>query len=120
MVAIGVGHIRTDGRILGIAAGSNFAFLNTTKCSINFQPTLFNVTVGIIWRNITITPVSHTGVEDIEPSGNLSFAAIHQFLLICTDQTGLYSSLLGISFNNSISDYNLSLGNPGHRPVSQA
>jgi hypothetical protein len=120
MVAIGVAPSKTDGRILGIATGLDQAFLNTTQCSIDFQPTLFNITVGTIGRNITVTPVSHTGVEDIELLGNLSFTAIRQFLLISTDQTGLYTCLVGISFNNSIGDYNLSLANADHEPVSEA
>jgi hypothetical protein len=52
LVSIATASTQTPGRILAIAAGSDYAFLNTTQCSINFQPTLFNVTVGIVGRNI--------------------------------------------------------------------
>lgn len=120
IVAIGVSSVQTPGRMMGITAGAAYDFLNTTQCLIDFVPTIFNVSVGIIGRNITVTPVSTNGVSDISPSGNLSYTTMRQFLLVSTDQTGLYTSLVGISFNNSISDYNLSLANAGREPVSRA
>jgi hypothetical protein len=119
LVSIATSSTQTLGRILAIAAGSDYAFLNTTQCSINFQPTLFNVTVGIIGRNITVIPVS-TAVEDIDPSGNLSYTTMRQFDYISSEQTGLYTSLVGISFNDSIGDYNMSRAFLGLAPVTEA
>jgi hypothetical protein len=119
LVSIATASTQTPGRILAIAAGSDYAFLNTTQCSINFQPTLFNVTVGTIGRNITVVPVS-TAVEDIDPSGNLSYTTMRQFDYISSDQTGLYTSLVGISFNDSIGDYNMSRAFLGLAPAREA
>jgi hypothetical protein len=45
------------GRMIGIAAGSDYATLNNTQCTIDFQPAQFNVTVDTINRNITVTPI---------------------------------------------------------------
>jgi hypothetical protein len=59
IVAIGVAAVQTDGtKYVGIAAGSNYAFLNTTQCSVDHIPTLFNITFDVKAKNITVLPVS--------------------------------------------------------------
>ncbi|CZR62141.1 uncharacterized protein PAC_12038 [Phialocephala subalpina] len=112
-VAIGVATIPDAvGRILGIASGNMYPNLNNTQCSIDFQPTLFNVTVNINNHNITVTPVDNsTGMTDIEPTGFLTFLATWQFTLVSTDQTSFYSSLVGNSFNASVANYVTSISN---------
>lgn len=93
-------------RILGVAAGETYGFLNRTQCETLYTPTIFNVSVELAGENITVTPLtSDDSVEDIEPRGNLTFLTNWQFALIASDQTSLYSSLLGTSFNTSIANY---------------
>jgi hypothetical protein len=107
IVAIGVASSHTSvGRVFGIASGSQYSLLNNTQCTIDFQPKLFNVTVDIINHNITVTPLdTPANIEDIEPSGFLTFIANWQFTLISTDQTSFYSSLIGNSINASVTNY---------------
>jgi hypothetical protein len=107
MVAIGVASSPTSvGRVVGIASGSQYSLLNNTQCTIDFQPKLFNVTVDIINHNITVTPLDTlANIEDIEPSGFLTFIANWQFTPMSTDQTSFYSSLIGNSINASVTNY---------------
>ncbi|OIW26487.1 hypothetical protein CONLIGDRAFT_553966, partial [Coniochaeta ligniaria NRRL 30616] len=110
IVAIGVATgTDSPGRMFGIAAGENYTNLNNTQCSTDFVPDLFNVTVNLTGRNITVRPAGvgagARAVPDMEPSGNLTFLANWQFTLISTDQTSLYTSLVGNSFNASIQNY---------------
>jgi hypothetical protein len=59
IVAIGVAAIQTDGtKYMGIAAGSNYAFLSTTQRLVDYLPTLFNITFDVKAKNITALPVS--------------------------------------------------------------
>ena len=110
VVAIGVARVPTNGRqYMGIAAGSGYAFLNTTQCSIDYIPMLFNITVSVQARNISVIAASPS--KDINPEGNLIHAATRQLELISNDQTNLYQSLLGNSFARSIGDYNISQAN---------
>lgn len=121
MVMIAAGYTdATKSGVLSIAAGSAYSFLSNVQCSVDFKPTMFNISVGTVGRNITATPVSSTAIGDIELSGDLAATAIFQLSIIATDQTGLYTSLVGITLNNSISDYNLSIANAGLEPVSEA
>lgn len=118
IVAIGVASVQTNGtQYLGIAAGSNYASLNTMQCSIDYIPTLFNITVNVEGKDITVVPVS--GSEDINPAGNIAHTATRQFELISNDQTNLYQSHLGNSFMSSIWDYNISQANSSV-PLSEA
>lgn len=94
------------GRILGIAAGAVYENLNRTQCETFYTPTILNVSVELGGMNITVTPIdSSNTVQDIEPHGNLTFLVNWQVPLIASDQTSFYSSLVGNSFNTSISNY---------------
>lgn len=93
-------------RILGIAAGETYEFLNSTQCETFYTPALFNISVELAGENITVTPLTtEDSVQDIEPRGNLTFLTNWQFALIASDQTSAYSSLVGTSFNTSIANY---------------
>ena len=59
IVATGVAATQANGtKYVGIAAGSNYAFLNTTQCSVDYIPTLFNITFDVKAKHITFLPVS--------------------------------------------------------------
>lgn len=107
IVAIAAGSSTSSPRrLLGIAAGETYEFLNRTQCETFYVPTLFNVSVELAGENITVTPLTtDDSVQDIEPRGNLTFLTNWQFSLIASDQTSAYSSLVGTSFNTSIANY---------------
>ena len=108
IVAIGVSRNQESSqRIIGIAAGSDYTFLNATQCNIEFLPTLFNVSVGLVDRSINVSEVS-TG-NDFSARENLTYVLTRQLGLISTDQTSLYLSFVGDSFNSSIASYNISV-----------
>lgn len=118
-MAIGV-YSETDStrRILGIAAGDGYEFLNATQCETFYEPTIFNVSVGIAGKNITVSPVtSNESVQDIEPSGMLTSLTNWQFSTIASDQTSLYSSLVGNLFDRSIVNYQAAQASPQREPL---
>jgi hypothetical protein len=118
LFAMRVSHIQTPGRILAITAGESYAALNKTQCTLDFVPTLFNVSVGLRNREINVTAVSR--VAEFDPSGNVTWVTMRQFELISNDQTNIYTSLVGDSFLASIHDYNTSRANdPSHPPTEQ-
>lgn len=77
IVAVGVTFTPVNGtQYLAIAYGANYPSLNRTQCSIDYIPTIFDVSIGLQSRNITVTPRSNTSeVQKIVPSGNLSYIA---------------------------------------------
>lgn len=91
LVAIGVAAANTgyNPRYLAIAAGDDYGYLNTTQCRTEFIPTLFNVSVALAGKNITVTRANSTTI-DIEPSGNLTHTVERQFELASNDLTGIY------------------------------
>ena len=104
IVAIGVtGNSASTERMLGIAAGSDYATLNATQCTFDFVPRTFNVSVNIRDRSINVS--DHADAPTLAASTNLTYALVRQFELISNDQTNLYVSLLGDSFNSSIASY---------------
>ncbi|KAK7965917.1 uncharacterized protein PG986_000194 [Apiospora aurea] len=113
IVAIGVAHTPSDDdprRMLAIAAGQSYGNLNATQCRFEYVPRVFEVTIGLADRNITVTPLPAVPVPvPDEGAGfdtqNLTFAATRQFELISNAQTTLYVSLVGNSINASIGDY---------------
>lgn len=116
IVAIGVTNNNASSeRILGIAAGSSYAALNTTQCTFHFVPKCFNVSVDLLDHAINVTEVSEG--SDFAASANLTYALVRQFELISNDQTSLYVSLLGDSFNSSIANYNSSIVSNSTHPA---
>lgn len=108
IMAIGVtrNNASTE-RILGIAAGDSYAALNATQCTINFTPKIFSVSVSVSDRSINVTEFSN-GV-DFAARRSLTQTLIRQFELIANDQTSLYVSVIGDSFNSSIASYKSSV-----------
>ena len=115
IVGIGVASpidVNDSRRILGIAAGSAYEHLNRTQCALEFVPTLFNVTINLQGRNISVSP--QEVVQDVaaDPlatvSANLTYTVTRLLELIANDQTNIYSSLVGNSLNDSISGYLIS------------
>ncbi|WPH03988.1 Hypothetical protein R9X50_00687200 [Acrodontium crateriforme] len=105
IVAIGVGrNSLSPVRMLGIAAGEYYKHLDKIQCTLEFHPTLFNVSVGIKTGSILVEPIDSTnGSVNFAPD-NLTHVLTRQFELIANDQTNLYVSLVGNSLNNSIGD----------------
>lgn len=109
IVAIGVGRDMQETRhILGMAAGSSYSNLNTTQCEIIFTPAVFNVSVSVKGRNITVGPSASRTADDATVSfetGNLTHILTRQYELLANAQTNLYASLVGNSLNSSAADY---------------
>lgn len=118
IVSIGVSRNQVSPqRIIGIAAGSDYAFLNATQCIVEFLPTLFNVSVGLLDRSIHVSKVSAS--NDFTARENLTHVLLRQLGLISADQTSLYLSLVGDSFNSSIASYNVSVSALNRAPPTQ-
>ena len=105
-------------RILGIAAGKSYNTLNATQCTITFIPRIFNVSVSLSDHLINVTD-SSSGI-DFAASRNLTHVLTRQFELIANDQTSLYVSLIGDSFNSSIASYNSSVSSNDPQSPSEA
>jgi hypothetical protein len=119
IVAIGVAHSElSPRRYLAITAGSSYAFLNSTQCTLDFAPTLFNVTVDLSNSNITVSPIQPA--PDFNPQRNLTRTVVRQFELMSNDLTNLYVSLLGDAFNSSIAAYNMSRASVSRDPFTEA
>ena len=104
IVAAGVSYIHSAGRrYVALAAGSYYEHLDSTQCSVDFNPALFNVSIGTISKEISVEKVSDA--PDLDPKRNLTHVAMRQIELISNDLTSLYRSALGDALNTSISDY---------------
>ncbi|GJC78313.1 hypothetical protein ColLi_01151 [Colletotrichum liriopes] len=107
IVAVGVAHSpESPRRYISIAGGESYLALNATQCTVDFTPTLFNISVGIRGRNVTVSPVGE--VEDFNPQRNLTRTVVRQFELISNDLTSFYESVLGNAFLSSIAAWNMS------------
>lgn len=119
IVAIGVSaNNASTERVLGIAAGKSYAALNATQCTVNFTPRIFNVSVSLSDHSINVTEFADGA--DFAASNNLTRTLIRQFELITNDQTSLYVSVIGDSFNSSIASYNSSIASNGSLLPSEA
>jgi hypothetical protein len=86
---MGVAATSTNGtQYVDIAVGQDYQSLNQTQCSVNFLPTLFNITVHTAAGNMTVVPVS--AAPDKDPSGSVIHYTMRQLELISNDQTNLY------------------------------
>ena len=119
IVAIGVTtNNETTKHILGIAAGTSYAALNATQCSVIFTPKIFNISVSLSDHSINVTETANG--DDFPASKNLTRTLIRQFELITNDQTSLYVSVIGDSFNSSIASYNSSVASNASPDPSEA
>jgi len=73
---------------------------------------LFNVSVGIASRNISVVPTKNT--DDFNPKRNLTRTVMTQFLLISAIEINLYTSQVGNALNSSITGWTMS--NPDSTP----
>lgn len=91
IVAIGVAAANTgpNPRYFGIAAGTSYSNLNTAQCKTSFIPSVFNVSVHITSKNITVTKINATA-NDIDPSRNLTHVLERQFELFSNQLTTFY------------------------------
>jgi hypothetical protein len=96
-------------RYISILAGSTYSQLNSTQCRFDFNPMLFNVSVDVTTRNVSVVPV--TDIEDFDPERNLTRTAVQQIGQISVVETNLYISQVGNALNSSIAGWNVS--NPG-------
>jgi hypothetical protein len=98
-----------------------YASLNSTQCNIGYHTMSFNATVDIVTRNITVIENRYWDViPDIEPTGFLTWLTTWQFQMMASDQTSLYSSLIGNSFNTSINNYMVAMTPPETLEVTPA
>ncbi|KAF7897929.1 uncharacterized protein EAF01_008895 [Botrytis porri] len=113
IVAFGVAADNTgyNPRYLGIAAGSDYGNLNKAQCRTEFKPTLFDVSVVLSDKTITVTPTNIPAI-DIEPSGNLTHVLERQFELSSNDMSNIYQSVIGNALNFSIADYRTYVNSP--------
>ncbi|CAG8899445.1 unnamed protein product [Penicillium egyptiacum] len=113
IVALGVAADPTEysaKRYMAIAAGSYYKNLDKVQCAVTFNPALFNVSVDIQGRNLSVSKVrSVDSVHDIDPHHNITHIVMRQLELISNDLTSYYRSTLGDAFNASISDYRTSV-----------
>ena len=105
-------------RILGIAAGKSYAALNSTQCTIHFTPRTFSVSVSLSDRPINVTDIA--AGSDFAARSTLTQTLVRQFELIANDQTSLYVSVIGDSFNSSVASYNASITSQGFPAPSEA
>ncbi|UZP42787.1 hypothetical protein NXS19_010603 [Fusarium pseudograminearum] len=84
-------------------------FGDGNACEVDFEPTLFNVTVSSRGKNITVVPTNDTRVRDMDPTRWIKGTVLRQFELIANDETNLYVSTVGTAFNASITDHRLRL-----------
>ncbi len=107
IVAIGVSaDADSPRRYLAIAAGSSYAALNATQCTVDFVPTTFAVSVELGPRNISVTPLG--AADDLDPQRNLTRTLMRQYELIANDLTEFYRSTLGDALLSSVSSWNAS------------
>lgn len=118
IVALGVSAVPTEytaKRYVAITAGNYYKNLNQVQCAVTFNPALFNVSVDIQGRNITVSKLNQSEllsdgpVLDIDPHHNITHIVMRQLELISNDLTSYYRSTLGDAFNASISDYRTSV-----------
>ncbi|KAJ5959229.1 uncharacterized protein N7479_006379 [Penicillium vulpinum] len=117
IVALGVSAdptAYTAKRYMAIAAGNYYKNLNKVQCAVTFNPALFNVSVDIQARNISVSrtngsELSVEPVHNIDPHNNITHVVMRQLELMANDLTSYYRSTLGDAFNASISDYRTSV-----------
>ncbi|KAF2797974.1 hypothetical protein K505DRAFT_396502 [Melanomma pulvis-pyrius CBS 109.77] len=107
IVVMSVAHSETSPRrYVAITAGSSYKSLDATQCAIDFTPMLFNVSVSIANRNISVVPAGETA--DFNPKRNLARTVVRQYSDISATGTNFYMSLIGNALTSSIAGWKLS------------
>lgn len=105
-------------RYLAIVAGSSYNALNATQCAIDFTPMLFNISVGIANRNISVVPAME--IADINPERNLTRTVVEQVSGISTIETTFYTSVVGNALDSSIAGWKISHPNASNETATLA
>ncbi|KAL0931886.1 uncharacterized protein CTRU02_212839 [Colletotrichum truncatum] len=114
ILAIGVAKSpESRRRYISIAAGDNYKALNTTQCTVDFLPTLFQLSVDVKDRSIAVVPLKGIEAKDLDPQRTLTRTAVRQFDLISNSLTNYYDSVLGNAFLSSIAAWNTSFNEQG-------
>lgn len=90
IVAIGVGRdLNSTRHTLGIAAGEAYSHLNATQCDITFTPALFDITVNLRDRNISVARAGTNNDSDAAvqawDTGNLRYVLTRQAMRVGED-----------------------------------
>ncbi|KAK6352529.1 hypothetical protein TWF730_009353 [Orbilia blumenaviensis] len=101
------GVIGQDRYLYGFLGGSEYPRLNDVQCEVTFTPTMFNVSVNVLRRQVIVTPATtgDGGIQrstDIDPSRalvNNSFLGVSYLSQVSTT---LYTSVLGDAFSRNI------------------
>lgn len=105
----------TNDRYLAFAAGKNYDFLNQVQCKIDFEPTVFRVSVGVHNRTISVQPAADQKAPDIKPAGDLHFTVMRQFTAAAHQSSGLDMNLFGESLRTNIGNH---MSAQGEQPVA--
>ncbi|KAF4919541.1 hypothetical protein CGCVW01_v007770 [Colletotrichum viniferum] len=121
IVAIGVADSpQSPRRYISIAAGEKYRVLNTTQCTVDFLPTLFQVTVDVKDKSIGVVPVSGVDVQDIDPERILTRSAVREFDSMSNSLQSFYGSVLGDALLSTIAAWNSSFNAQGLVSESEA
>lgn len=107
-------------KYLGIAAGAAYASLNATQCTVDFIPSVFNVSIDIAPKTINVTEVP--GQADFAKDDalyNLTKIVMRNLGGLSFNLATPHVSTLGDSFNTSIADYNSSITDPTKAPSQE-
>ncbi|KAF4813554.1 hypothetical protein CGCTS75_v013648 [Colletotrichum tropicale] len=114
IVAIGVADsAQSPRRYISIAAGENYRALNTTQCTVDFVPTLFQATIDVKDKSIAVVPMSGVKTQDIDPERILTRRAVRQFDVMSNSLQSFYGSVLGDALLSSIAAWNSSFNAQG-------
>ncbi|KAH0423326.1 hypothetical protein CcaCcLH18_12240 [Colletotrichum camelliae] len=121
IVAIGVADSpHSPRRHISIAAGEKYRALNTTQCTVDFVPTLFQVSVDVKDKSVSVVPMSGAEVQDIDPERILTRSAVRQLDLMSNSLQSFWGSVLGDALLSSIAAWNSSFNAQGLVPESEA
>ncbi|KAI8314548.1 hypothetical protein K4K61_004541 [Colletotrichum sp. SAR11_59] len=114
IVAIGVADSpQSPRRYISIAAGEKYRVLNTTQCTVDFVPTLFQVTVDVKDKSIGVVPMSGVNVQDIDPERILTRSAVRELDSMSNSLQSFHGSVLGDALLSSIAAWNSSFNAQG-------
>ncbi|KAL6718810.1 hypothetical protein ACLMJK_003044 [Lecanora helva] len=108
-----VGSSYNGSSFFAIATGDLYAAFNQIQCSVNFVPTVFNVSVSRTKRLIEVTARQNSSLDaeprDIESKGNLTTMAMRVPTSFSQQHAcDLYSPLVGSTFTQNVQTMNSS------------